>query len=117
MRFLDRCSPGGIGNALAREFHARGLRVFATARAVKTIGDLEELGVECLQLDITVQKSVEACARLVESLLDGKGLDYLINNAGICAWLLIFLSLSPSSKTKRRSINANTSILCHYQAI
>ena len=78
------CSPGGIGNALAREFHRRGLRVFATARTLSSISDLEELGMETLQLDVTDAESVAACAAQAEKRLGGKGLDYLVNNAGIC---------------------------------
>ncbi|EAU37707.1 predicted protein [Aspergillus terreus NIH2624] len=47
---ITGCSPGGIGNALAREFHRQGLRVFATARDAKTIEDLASVGIETLSL-------------------------------------------------------------------
>jgi len=86
-RVPHSCSPGGIGNALAREFHVRGLRVFATARTLSNISELEELGMDTLQLDVTDAESVEACAAQVEKMLGGKGLDYLVNNAGICRLL------------------------------
>ena len=75
-----RCSPGGIGNYLAREFNARGLRVFPTAR--KSISDLSDLGMECLSLVVDDPDSVLACYREVEKLVGDKGLDYLFNNAG-----------------------------------
>ncbi|KAI4227803.1 MAG: hypothetical protein L6R36_002156 [Xanthoria steineri] len=61
---ITGCSPGGIGNALAREFHSKGLRVIATAGTAETIQDLADLG---------IKKVVERT---------GGGLDYLVNNAG-----------------------------------
>ena len=39
---------------------------------------------DTLQLDVTDADSVQACAARVEKMLGGKGLDYLVNNAGIC---------------------------------
>jgi 1-acylglycerone phosphate reductase len=78
---ITGCTPGGIGNALAREFHARNLRVFATARSRSSISDLEELGIETLDLAVDDEESVKALKKEVEGLLKGKGLDYLVNNA------------------------------------
>ena len=79
-----RCSAGGIGNALARAFHARGLRVFATARSLEKMSDLKsDLGIECLSLDVKDLASVSICFAEVEKRVDGKGLDYLVNNAGV----------------------------------
>ncbi|KAL3441915.1 hypothetical protein BJX65DRAFT_241986 [Aspergillus insuetus] len=79
---ITGCSPGGIGNALAREFHKHGLRVFATARDAESIDDLAALGVETLSLTVDDEKSVQLCLAEVEERLGGKGLDYLVNNAG-----------------------------------
>ncbi|KAJ6015718.1 hypothetical protein N7540_010309 [Penicillium herquei] len=79
---ITGCSPGGIGNALAREFHHNGLRVLATARKTETISDLKELGIETLSLVVDDLESVKACRTQVETLLGDKGLDYLVNNAG-----------------------------------
>lgn len=77
------CTPGGIGNSLAREFHARGLRVFATARSKDSIEDLsEEFGIECLSLEVDSPESVEACFEEVKALVGNQGLNYLVNNAG-----------------------------------
>lgn len=42
--------------------------------------------IELVELDVTDKPSVEAAARLVEAKLQGKGLDYLVNNAGIMDW-------------------------------
>lgn len=77
----DRCSPGGIGNSLAREFHRNGLRVLATARDAATISDLSDLGIETLSLVVDDPANVKACFVDVETRLGDKGLDYLVNNA------------------------------------
>lgn len=42
--------------------------------------------IELVKLDVTDMLSVEAAARLVEVKLQGKRLDYLINNAGVMDW-------------------------------
>ena len=78
----NRCSPGGIGNALAREFHAQGLRVLATARKTDTIQDLKDLGIETLSLVVDDQSSIDACRKQVNEALGKSGLSYLVNNAG-----------------------------------
>ncbi|KAL1988519.1 hypothetical protein VTN96DRAFT_8914 [Rasamsonia emersonii] len=79
---ITGCSPGGIGNALAREFHRNGLRVFATARSSKHIEDLEALGIETLSLVVDDEESIKECYAEVERRIGDKGLDYLVNNAG-----------------------------------
>ncbi|KAL2845315.1 hypothetical protein BJX68DRAFT_133808 [Aspergillus pseudodeflectus] len=79
---ITGCSPGGIGNALAREFHKHGLRVFATARDAESIRDLAALGVETLSLTVDDEESVQRCLAEVKERLGDKGLDYLVNNAG-----------------------------------
>ncbi|KAE8349810.1 hypothetical protein BDV28DRAFT_140433 [Aspergillus coremiiformis] len=79
---ITGCSPGGIGNALAREFHQQGLRVLATARDAGTLGDLAALSIETLSLVVDDPTSVQSCYVEVRKMLDDKGLDYLVNNAG-----------------------------------
>ncbi|GAB7340814.1 hypothetical protein MBLNU457_7178t1 [Dothideomycetes sp. NU457] len=74
-------NPGGIGNSLAREFHARGLKVFATARSTSAITDLADLGITTLSLEVTSSDSIYALREEIIRLTNGK-LDYLINNAG-----------------------------------
>lgn len=78
---MSSCSPGGIGNSLAREFHRHGLRVFATARETKTIDDLASIGIETLSLVVDSDTSVKACYAEVQRRLGDRGLDYLVNNA------------------------------------
>jgi len=74
-------NPGGIGNSLAREFHARGLKVFATARNTSAITDLSNLGITTLALEVTSPESITALRDDIARLTNGK-LDYLVNNAG-----------------------------------
>ncbi|KAI4216451.1 MAG: hypothetical protein LQ349_009102 [Xanthoria aureola] len=78
---ITGCSQGGIGNALARDFHTRGLRVLATARTAEAIEDLADAGIETLLLDVTSIKSVAICKDEVSQRTGGQ-LDYLVNNAG-----------------------------------
>ncbi|KAJ7139635.1 NAD-P-binding protein [Mycena epipterygia] len=79
---LNSCSAGGIGHALAKEFHARGFRVFATSRTLSSMAELAELGIETSVLDVTKSSDI---ATLKNNLAEGCGgkLDVLINNAGI----------------------------------
>ncbi|KAL8861964.1 MAG: hypothetical protein Q9178_001834 [Gyalolechia marmorata] len=78
---ITGCSPGGIGHALAHEFHARGLRVLATARTAEAIQDLADAGIETLGLEVTSEKSISVCKEEVIEKTGGR-LDYLVNNAG-----------------------------------
>jgi 1-acylglycerone phosphate reductase len=75
-------SEGGIGEALARQFHARGLRVFATALDLTDVEGLKAMGITVLSLDITDSDSIfEVVANV--SKATGGTLDFLVNNAGI----------------------------------
>lgn len=78
---ITGCSPGGIGHALAREFHRHHLRVFATARQTDTIADLHALGIETLALQVTDETSIAALVAEVSRRTNGT-LDFLVNNAG-----------------------------------
>ncbi|EFE44921.1 hypothetical protein TRV_00294 [Trichophyton verrucosum HKI 0517] len=79
---ITGCSPGGIGHSLALEFQRNGLRVFATARNKEVLVDLEEKGIEALDLVVDNEKSILACFDEVKSRLgESKGLDILVNNA------------------------------------
>ncbi|KAJ6501949.1 NAD-P-binding protein [Mycena sanguinolenta] len=78
---ITGCSHGGIGSALAKEFHAQGFRVFATARRLEAMEDLSARGIETLALDVT---DIEAIQRVRDEIAikTGGKLDVLVNNAG-----------------------------------
>lgn len=83
---ITGCSDGGLGAALAIAFHNAGWRVFASARNMSKLKEVEAAGIETLQLDITSESSIANCVRQISDLTvkDGRGpsLDALINNAG-----------------------------------
>ncbi|KAL3492779.1 hypothetical protein BJX62DRAFT_224356 [Aspergillus germanicus] len=64
-----------------REFAARGLRVFATARSLKSIANLAESGIETLALDVTDRESIAAVKAEISQRTGGT-LDMSYNNAG-----------------------------------
>ncbi|KAG5953110.1 hypothetical protein E4U53_006846 [Claviceps sorghi] len=79
---ITGCTPGGIGYALAREFHAQGHVVIATARRDEIVRLLRDDGMMALSLDVTNQDSIIACVDEVTRITGG-GLDILVNNAGL----------------------------------
>ncbi|KAK4197155.1 NADPH-dependent 1-acyldihydroxyacetone phosphate reductase [Triangularia verruculosa] len=78
---ITGCSDGGAGSAMAAEFQARGYRVFATSRNVKTMSRVESLSnVRLLQLDITKPDEIRAAVEAVREETGGT-LTYLVNCA------------------------------------
>ncbi|HEX7479294.1 MAG TPA: SDR family oxidoreductase [Polyangiales bacterium] len=74
------CSTG-IGRAIARELHARGHRVFATARNPEKLVDLAQAGIDTLALDVNDPTSIRAA---VDATIAKAGrIDVLVNNAGV----------------------------------
>jgi NAD(P)-dependent dehydrogenase (short-subunit alcohol dehydrogenase family) len=79
-------APSGIGRASALGLAARGVLVFAGVRKAK---DGEALRVESqgavvpVEIDVTDRAMIASAARLVQSKLGDRGLDGLVNNAGI----------------------------------
>lgn len=69
----------GLGLEFARQYAEAGWTVIGTARSPDRADELNALDVEVLQLDVTVQQSIDALV----GALDGRGIDMLINNAGI----------------------------------
>jgi 1-acylglycerone phosphate reductase len=78
---ITGCSDGGLGAALALQFHKSGWRVFATARNLGKLSETDAAGIESIQLDVNSQESITECAAKVEQLTGGS-LDALLNNAG-----------------------------------
>jgi NAD(P)-dependent dehydrogenase (short-subunit alcohol dehydrogenase family) len=65
--------------------------IIATARQdnssqLKEIVDASSGRVQLVKLDVTDALSVQEAVQAVERQLQGKGLDYLINNAGAMDW-------------------------------
>ena len=77
---ITGCSSG-IGEALAREFHLRGHRVYATARRPASLAALESGGVRALALDVDDDASLRAALAVVRG--EAGQLDLLVNNAGV----------------------------------
>lgn len=73
------CSTG-IGRATAVRLAKSGYPVYASARNLETIADLENQGCKLLRLDVCDDESITAAVRLVEE--DQGAVGVLINNAG-----------------------------------
>jgi NAD(P)-dependent dehydrogenase (short-subunit alcohol dehydrogenase family) len=74
---ITGCSTG-IGRETAKLLAATGRTVYATARNLDSIADLEASGCRALELDVTDEASARAA---VEAVAGGVGV--LVNNAGI----------------------------------
>ena len=84
---ITGCSDGGLGAALAKEFHEAGLKVYATARDPSKMAELASLGngaekIELLTLDIQSESSIADCVRKLQLEPQLESLDILVNNAG-----------------------------------
>lgn len=93
--YLVTGSSRGLGLALVSRLaslpKAEVGTVIATARQdnsprLKELASASSGRVELVKLDVADKSSVEAAAKMVEAKLQGKGLDYLINNAGVMDW-------------------------------
>jgi len=76
---ITGCSSG-IGRATAHRLAAHGWTVYATARHLDDILDLEQAGCRLLQLDVTDEASMQEAVATVERAEGAVGV--LINNAG-----------------------------------
>lgn len=93
--YLIAGASRGFGLALARELVSRPAtevgKVIASARGGPP--DFDEFAkssygrVVVVKLDVTNRESVKQAAAEVEAKLEGKGLDVLINNAGVCQYV------------------------------
>jgi NAD(P)-dependent dehydrogenase (short-subunit alcohol dehydrogenase family) len=73
----------GIGEASARHLSGLGFDVVAGVRSEEAAARAREGGLEPVQLDVTDAASVAAAAAFVESRVGDRGLDGLVNNAGV----------------------------------
>jgi NAD(P)-dependent dehydrogenase (short-subunit alcohol dehydrogenase family) len=73
------CSSG-IGHATALTLVRAGFPVWASARKVSSLGELERAGCRVLELDVTDEQSRTAAVRQVEAAHGAVGV--LVNNAG-----------------------------------
>jgi NAD(P)-dependent dehydrogenase (short-subunit alcohol dehydrogenase family) len=76
---ITGCSTG-IGRASAERLAARGHTVYATARALDSIAELEQKGCRVLALDVTDEQSMQAAVGAVERAEGAVGT--IVNNAG-----------------------------------
>jgi NAD(P)-dependent dehydrogenase (short-subunit alcohol dehydrogenase family) len=92
--FLITGASRGFGLALARELASRPAsevsKVIASARgdspALQELANNSRGRVVVVKLDVTNEATIKQAAAEVETKLDGKGLDVLINNAGVCQY-------------------------------
>jgi NAD(P)-dependent dehydrogenase (short-subunit alcohol dehydrogenase family) len=76
---ITGCSSG-IGRATAERLAVRGFTVYATARRVEAIADLEARGCRTMALDVTDEASMQAA---VDAVAEEHGaVGALVNNAG-----------------------------------
>ncbi len=73
----------GIGEASARHLSALGFDVVAGVRSEEAAARAREAGLEPVLLDVTDAASVAAAAAFVEARVGERGLDGLVNNAGV----------------------------------
>ncbi len=76
---ITGCSTG-IGRATAERLASNGFTVYATARKLEAISDLEAKGCRTLALDVTDEASMRAAVSAVEEAEGAVGV--LVNNAG-----------------------------------
>lgn len=73
-------ASSGIGKMIARELKSAGFSVYAAARRLERMADLEKDGIVPIALDLTRDESIVACVKSV--LSKEKSIDVLVNNAG-----------------------------------
>lgn len=98
------CSPGGLGYALAEAFANKGYFVFATLRDPTKAISLARETIQVLPLEVTSQQSIDACFNHVRAATEGRGLDVLVNNAGV-GYVMPLLDTSIEESKKLFEVN------------
>ena len=101
-------ASSGIGKATAKVLAQSGYTVIAAARRVERLKELaaEQSGIEVAELDVTVQSSVDAFAKL----LNGKHVAILVNNAGGAFDAQSVLDSDPQVWSKTYEVNVVGSV-------
>ncbi|EPS29332.1 hypothetical protein PDE_04281 [Penicillium oxalicum 114-2] len=100
---ITGCSEGGIGDALAKTFHEKGFRVFASARNTAKVQHLKGMGLDIVQLDVTDDMSIKKAVATVKTATGGH-LDFLVNNSG-AGYAMPFLDSDVSVAKKMFDVN------------
>jgi NAD(P)-dependent dehydrogenase (short-subunit alcohol dehydrogenase family) len=73
-------ASSGIGKEIAKQLLADGFIVYAAARRIDRMADLEKLGAIAISMDISNEQDVDAAVATVSR--QKGGIDVLVNNAG-----------------------------------
>ncbi|KAK7686714.1 hypothetical protein QCA50_010314 [Cerrena zonata] len=80
---ITGCSEGGIGNALCEAYAAHGCIIYATARRLESMSNLNRPTIHKLKLDVLDDDQVDD---VVKTIIDReRRIDILVNNAGTAA--------------------------------
>jgi short-subunit dehydrogenase len=84
MRILITGASSGMGRHAALELAKAGHEVFAAARRLGPLQELEReaRGLHALELDVTKAESIAAAVKAIDQRTGGYGVDAVINNAG-----------------------------------
>ncbi|KAI1314093.1 hypothetical protein F5Y03DRAFT_336103 [Xylaria venustula] len=81
---ITGCGAGGLGFALCLAFAEAGYFVYATVRDPTKAEVLARLpSCEVIALDVSSKPSIDGCVSKIRQKTQGRGLDVLVNNAGI----------------------------------
>ena len=74
-------ASSGIGMQIAKNLYRNGMEVYALARRVYAMNELDDLGIHTMHLDVTDHDEID---RVVSEIVAKTGrIDVLVNNAGI----------------------------------
>jgi NAD(P)-dependent dehydrogenase (short-subunit alcohol dehydrogenase family) len=90
----------GIGEAAARHLSERGFDVLAGVRSDEAAERARAAGLEPLRIDVTDADSVAAATAFVEERVGERGLDGLVNNAGVAVTGAV--ELTPLAEWRRQ---------------